>query len=286
MAEPDLGARLQRRFPELEIEPLRLLDVGFGSTVVETADGIVFRVARHARAAAGHARELALLPQLGGRLPVAVPEPQWRAEPGPDFPHGAIGYRKLTGEPLAADGATPQLAEDVAGFLRSLHGLRDVAAERQQLDLDVLHDETMTALEAALTQSELEVVARLWDDVRADEGRGSFEPALRHGDFWYENLLAEDGRLVGVLDWGGAGYADPAEDFATLRHLGGAFAEAVLEAYGADEALRRRERRHWQLRELHGIAIALELADEEMLADGIAKLRRGPIFTPSTEARE
>jgi aminoglycoside 2''-phosphotransferase len=278
MAEQDLADRLQRRFPELSISPLRLLDVGFGSTVVETADGIVFRVARHARAAAGHARELELLPQLAGRLPAAVPRPLWRIEPGPDFAHGAIGYRKLPGEPLTADGSTPQLAEDVARFLRSLHGLGDVAAERQELNVDALHDETMTALEVALTPSELDAVARLWDEIRADEDLRTVEPALRHGDFWFENLLAEGGRLVGVLDWGGAGYADPAEDFATLRHLGGSFTEAVFESYGADEALRRREWRYWQLRELHGIGIALELADEEMLADGIAKLRRGAIL--------
>jgi aminoglycoside 2''-phosphotransferase len=278
MAEADLGARLQRRFPDLEVEPLRLLDVGFGSTVVETADGIVFRVARHARAAAGHARELELLPQLAGRLSVPVPLPIWRAEPGPDLVYGAVGYRKLPGEPVAARGGTPQLAEDVARFLRSLHDRRDVTAERQELDLDALHDETMTALQAELSPTELDVVGRLWDEIRADDDLRNFEPALRHGDFWFENLLAQDGRLVGVIDWGGAGYADPAEDFATLRHLGDPFTEAVFDAYGADDALRRREWRYWQLRELHGIGIALELADEEMLADGIAKLRAGPIL--------
>jgi aminoglycoside 2''-phosphotransferase len=280
MAEPDLGARLQPRFRDLKVEPLRLLDVGFGSTVVETADGVVFRVARHARAAAGHARELDLLPQLAGRLTAAVPEPQWRIEPDDEFPHGAIGYRELPGEPVRAGGGTPQLAEGVARFLQALHGLRDVAAEHEVLDVDALHDETMTALEAALIPAELDVVGRLWNEIRGDGNLRRFEPALRHGDFWYENLLAEDGRLVGVLDWGGAGYGDPAEDLSTLRHLGDSFTEAVFEAYGADDALRRRERRYWQLRELHGIAIAVELADEEMLADGIAKLRAGPILRP------
>ena len=285
MAEPELAARLQRRFPELAVEPLRLLDVGFGSTVVETADGIVFRVARHSRAAAGHARELELLPQLAGRLTAAVPLPLWRVEPGPDFPHGAIGYHKLPGEALAADGGTPALSEDAARFLRSLHGLRGVAAGHRELGLEALHDATMPALERALNATELGIVALWWDDVLRDTDLRSFEPALRHGDFWYENLLVEQGRLVGVLDWGGAGYADPAEDFSTLRHLGDTFAEAALDAYSADQALRRRERRHWQLRELYGIAIALELDDEEELADGIAKLRRGAILTSWFEER-
>jgi aminoglycoside phosphotransferase (APT) family kinase protein len=278
MAEAELGARLQRRFPELTVEPLRLLDVGFGSTVVETADGVIFRVARHARATAGHARELELLPQLAGRLPAAVPQPRWRIEPDDEFPHGAIGYRKLPGEPVAADGGTPELAADVARFLRALHGLRDVAAVRWEPEFDSIREATMPALESALTPSELEVVARFWDEIRADGDLRSFEPALRHGDFWYENLLAKEGRLVGVLDWGGAGYADPAEDLSTVRHLGDAFTDAVFDAYALDDALRRRERRYWQLRELHGIAIALELDDRAELGDAIAKLRRGAIF--------
>jgi aminoglycoside phosphotransferase (APT) family kinase protein len=278
MAEGDLGARLRRRFPELTGEPLRLLDVGFGSTVVETADGVIFRVARHARASAGHARELELLPQLAGRLPAAVPQPRWRIEPDDEFPHGAIGYRKLPGEPVAADSGTPQLAADVARFLRALHGLCHVAAPRRDLQLDALHDRTMTALEAALTATELDVLVRWWDEVLTDVDLRDFEPALRHGDFWHENLLVEEGRLVGVLDWGGAGYGDPAEDFSTLRHLGDAFTETVFDTYGADDALRRREQRHWQVRELYGIGMALELRDEAELTDAIAKLRRGAIF--------
>ena len=279
-SEPELAARLQRRFPALRIEPLRLLDVGFGSTVVATADGIVFRVARHPRAAAGHARELRLLPQLASRLPVAVPEPRWRIEPDDEFPHGAIGYRKLPGEPLQATGPTPLLAADVARFLRALHRLRHIDAPSHALELDALREPTRPALAAALENHELGRLDRWWDEVRGDERLERFEPALRHGDLWYENLLVDGGRLVGVLDWGGAAYADPAEDFAALRHLGDSFADAVLDAYGADDALRHRERRHWELRELYGVRLALELQDEEELADAVAKLRRGPILRP------
>ena len=277
MAEPALAARLQRRFRELAIEPLRLLDVGFGSTVVETADGVLFRIARHPHAAAGHARELRLLPQLAGRLPVAVPEPCWRIEPDDEFPHGAIGYRKLPGEPLAADGGTPRLIADVARFLRALHDLEDVAAEPREVELESLREATRPALAQKLPPAELDLLDCWWGEIRGDRRLRTFEPALRHGDLWYENLLVERGHLVGALDWGGAAYADPAEDFAPLRHLGDPFANAVLDAYEADEALRHRERRHWELRELYGIRLALELEDEEELADAVAKLRAGPI---------
>jgi hypothetical protein len=62
MTAEELAALLATELPDLRLEPLVLLDVGFGSTVVETADGVILRIARHARAAGGHAREALLLP--------------------------------------------------------------------------------------------------------------------------------------------------------------------------------------------------------------------------------
>jgi aminoglycoside phosphotransferase (APT) family kinase protein len=51
----------------------------------------------------------------------------------------------------------------------------------------------------------------------ADEARELYpEPVtegLVHGDLIPGNLLVRQGRLVAVLDWGGAGWADPAQDF-------------------------------------------------------------------------
>ena len=40
------------------------------------------------------------------------------------------------------------------------------------------------------------------------------EPVLNHGDYRLGNLLAEDGRLTGVLDWELAHFGDPHEDLA------------------------------------------------------------------------
>jgi aminoglycoside 2''-phosphotransferase len=276
----ELGRLLRQRFLELSVEPVALLDVGFGSTVVETADGIVFRFARSARAAAGQEHELRLLRQLVGRLPVAVPDPQWRIEPDEAVPFGALGYRKLVGEPLRVEDATDALAAELAGFLRALHGLRGIDARVGGDDRRALCAATLPALRERLEHEEVVRLEQWWTHVLADDVLRRFEPALRHADLWNENILVEHRRLVGVLDWGAAAIDDPAEDFAPLRHIGYAFAEAVLDAYGADEALRHRARRHWELREFHGIRAALELNDEHELADGIAKLRAGPVLHP------
>jgi hypothetical protein len=68
-------------FPDLDTSGLRQLGTGFGSTVVETGEGIVLRIGRTAAAARGHAIEAAVLADLAPMLPVAVPGPDdvWRA---------------------------------------------------------------------------------------------------------------------------------------------------------------------------------------------------------------
>jgi aminoglycoside phosphotransferase (APT) family kinase protein len=278
MASEELAALLQHCFPELEVAPLRVLDVGFGSTVVETAGGIVFRIARHARAAEGHAREWELLPQLVGRLPATVPEPRWRIEPNDEFPFGGIAYRKLAGEPATASDGSVELARDVAGFLSALHALRDLKAQGAREDFLSLRESIRPALAEVLSRHEFDRLERWWEELLGDTSLGDFVPALRHGDLWYENLLVVQGRLAGVVDWSRAAFSDPAEDFAPLRHFGDAFADAALDAYGADRAIRRRADRHWELRELFGIRHCIELDDAAELADSIRKLRAGPIL--------
>ncbi|WP_157720569.1 phosphotransferase [Friedmanniella luteola] len=51
---------------------------------------------------------------------------------------------------------------------------------------------------------------RLWDQCR--EGAADVDPVLLHGDLIPGNVLVAGGRLRAVLDWGGLGAGDPAQD--------------------------------------------------------------------------
>ena len=114
--------------------------------------------------------------------------------------------------------------------------------------------------------------------------------AVCHGDLWYENILVEradapgpDLRATGVLDWENASVGDPARDFATLFHLGAPFAERVIAAYRAvggefDTGFEHRLGRHWELREFDGTRFAVRQGDTAEFADGVPKLRQGPVL--------
>jgi aminoglycoside phosphotransferase (APT) family kinase protein len=67
-----------------------------------------------------------------------------------------------------------------------------------------------------------------------------FQPTLTHSDLGPAHLLAENDKLVGVIDWGDARIGDPAIDYAWL--LNGPFPDWEVE-----EELRRRARIYHRL---------------------------------------
>lgn len=142
---------LSEAFPDATIAtPLTILGEGFGSVAIATANGLVFRIAKHAEAQQGRQRERNVLPvvQRSG-VGLRVPEMAYFHEASPPFPFGVIGYAKIPGRPLAPDDLTrenhTQVAGQVAAFLRALHGidgdhLRDTDLPRFPPSPTRLHD--------------------------------------------------------------------------------------------------------------------------------------------------
>jgi aminoglycoside phosphotransferase (APT) family kinase protein len=67
------------------------------------------------------------------------------------------------------------------------------------------------AIDAMRGELDEATVSAVWDEAL---GASPWErpPAWVHGDLYDGNLLARDGRLCAVIDWGGAGVGDPACD--------------------------------------------------------------------------
>jgi macrolide phosphotransferase len=120
-----------------------------------------------------------------------------------------------------------------------------------------------------------------WERALEDVGRWRFQPCLVHGDLVADHMLVDDGAVTGMLAWGEARVADPADDLAWVAVGADADAlDSVLEAYAVgrghdpDRHLADRARLAGELALarwlLHGVSTdnAHVVADaEDMLAD-------------------
>lgn len=291
-AEIDHLARLLRNVaPGVgAIGSLQPVTDGYSATILRASSGIAVRVPKSEAAGERQLRTISPQRRLARLLPAPVPLPLWALPMGDPFPFGIAGYSWLDGEPLAADGGDPAIAERVGTFLATLHGL-DTTSFRRALPgrsevesgRDRIVETAATWLHDTERPETMDRLAAWWDTCRAALTTASYTPSLVHGDLWYGNLLVRDGsRLSGILDWENLAVADPAQDFATLMHSGEEFTQAVMDAYERaggilDQALLDRGLWHWEFRELTGIALAIDAGDPVEARDAARKLRAGPL---------
>lgn len=293
-----LAEQLAATFPDAPaMPPLIVLGEGFGSVVLETGSGIVFRIAKHTASQGGHRREVRVLPVVRQHVrELAVPQLRYALQASTAFPYGALGYDKLPGRafsPTDIDGETqPHLARQAADFLVEIHGI-DVGVFRDAnlpafppppTRLIELWGNASAFLRQHLDRSEFHAVRSWLDDVLDYDQRYPYTPTLVHGDFWHENLLFDEGRrrLVGVIDFENAAIGDVAIDLATLRYLGDGFARAVSESYYQSRVPRdlgERTRILLGVREL--LSLELGLATKNVDADAVRKIREVILGSPA-----
>lgn len=224
--ERPIDAALVRRllaaqFPRWADLPLaRVQSDGTDNAIYRLGDDLAVRMPRYAAAAAQADKEVRWLPRLAPHLPLEVPVPVALGEPDHDFPWQWSVCRWVPGE-----NATPERIADpreaavtVARFVESMQRIdptggpspgdhnfgrgeplanRDDEVRAALRDLDGVVDvrSATHAWEAALS-------APVWD-----------RPGVWiHGDLQGGNMLAVQGRLTGVIDFGASGVGDPACD--------------------------------------------------------------------------
>jgi aminoglycoside phosphotransferase (APT) family kinase protein len=250
---------LLARFPAWADLPVtRVRSAGTDNAMFRLGEDLVVRLPRIATAAPNIAREARFLPLLDESrcLPLAVPTPIAVGAPDDEYPFPWSIAPWLPGEDLTAAPLTDAVrgAVDLAGFVRALRGiaLADVADLRggRGGPLAGRDADTREGIRASRPLIDTEAVADLWD--RALELPAWTGPAVPlHADLHAGNLLARDGVLSAVLDWGALAVGDPAVDCMPAWTL-----------FGADPAAHRSFREHIDVDEatwLRGRAWALSV---------------------------
>jgi aminoglycoside phosphotransferase (APT) family kinase protein len=189
-------------FPEWAGLPLREVEpAGTDNRLFRIGGELVARLPVHEPSVPALRNEARCLPRLAGALPVRVPEPVALVEPDA-FPFPWAVYRWIDGVP-----AESCSAEELASFLAALWAIDTTGAPAASRGRPLAPRDTAQVRAAVTEVGALE----LWDAALAAP-EWDRPPVWVHSDVDFRNLLARDGRLHAVLDWGGAGVGDPACD--------------------------------------------------------------------------
>lgn len=226
----------------------------------------VVRCPTNAAAGAALEAELALLAALephvdAGALPFEVP----RTAGSVELPEGgrAIVHPALRGSEIRLDTLTggPGLAAALGRAIAAIHELPTSTVENAGLpvyEAPAYRERRLSELdEAARTGKVPTVLLRRWEAKLEDVALWRFRPTVVHGDLTASHVLTDGHLVTGVLSWGEAKVADPADDLAWVLVAAPSDAvDSITEAY----QLRRTE-----LKDPHLVERAL-LAGELALA--------------------
>ena len=204
--------------------PLVEIDDGWDYKVLILDGGWVLRIPRHRLALEELEKEIELLSAIADRLPVEVPR----------FAHVSREPRFVVYPLIRGSRFSDEDPQGVRAFLDALHAISPDEAPAPRPDwLETYRgqaDEFRRVVLPLLDPGERARGEALLAEVETLTG---FAPALTHSDLGPEHLLVDEGRLVGVIDWGDARIGDPALDYAWLLNV-------PFPDWEVDEELRRR----------------------------------------------
>lgn len=189
------------------------------------------------------------LPVLAPSLPVPIPVPLAKGAPGEGYPFGWSVRRWLSGETANLDriGDLPGFATSVAEFILALQRIDPAGpaagAHSFYRGTPPAHydEETRRALAALAGRIDSDRPAAVWQAALDAEWHG--RPVWFHGDIASGNLLARDGKLAAVIDFGTSGVGDPACDLVIAWTMfSGPSRDAFRGAVGQDDAMWARAR--------------------------------------------
>lgn len=224
--EVDTDASLVRRllvaqFPRWADLPIQAVEPrGTDNALYRLGNDMVVRLPRRERTVRTLEKERAWLPRLAPLLPLAAPRPLAEGRPAEGYPWTWSVYSWLEGVNATADRLADlrRVATDLAGFMAALQRIDTTGGpgpgEHNFFRGEALaeRDEGVRASIASL-QDEIDVgvVTAIWETaLNAPEWDGP--PMWIHGDLDSRNVLAAEGRLTAIIDWGSLGVGDPACD--------------------------------------------------------------------------
>ena len=231
-------ALLRAQHPDLSDLPIQEAAAGWDNFIFRLGGTMSVRLPRRLASVAMLEHEQRWLRTIAPQLPIPVPAPLRIGKPGDLYPWPWSVVPWLFGEtadlaPLRADQAKP-----LARFLRALHLVAPPDAPKslargvplQQRAAAVEERMQRLARKTSLVGS---TVSKIWES--ALQAPPAELATWLHGDLHPHNVLVEDGKLSGVIDWADIAAGDSATDLASIWMLLPTIAarETAIAEYGS-----------------------------------------------------
>lgn len=216
-----VGRLLATQFPQwagLPIEPVH--SAGTDNALYRLGDDLVVRLPRIHSATGQVDKEHQWLSRLAPLLPLAIPVPLAKGKPGEGYPWHWSVYRWLEGENATIGRISDprQAALDLAQFISALQQIDAAGGPSpgphnsfRGEPLNMRDTRTRDAIAALQGTLDTAAATAVWNAaIAAPAWHGP--PVWLHGDLLSSNLLAVQGRLSAVIDFGCLGVGDPACD--------------------------------------------------------------------------
>jgi aminoglycoside phosphotransferase (APT) family kinase protein len=233
---------LGEQFPEWVDLPLRRIEPsGTVNAIFRLGTELSVRLPRRQGPTKPGGKEFDWLPRLAPLLPVEIPVPVAQGLPTADYPWFWDIHTWVEGETVSVEEIDAiQAARDLAALVGALQQMDPTSAPPgrgiplAERDREIQYwlakfngDPTVTV------EWERALAASPWDG----------PPVWHHGDLDARNWLVRDGRISGVIDWGGMGVGDPACDLMVAWKLHSPAArDEFAKALPTDDATRERAR--------------------------------------------
>jgi len=230
---------LAAQFPDWVTLPIeRVRSAGTDHAIYRLGDELAARLPRIDRVREQVHKEHEWLPRLARHLPLAVPVPLAKGEPGEGYPWHWSVCRWLEGENATHKRLTDlgHAAIALAEFVAALQRIDPTGGPApgvhnffRGVPLALRDERTREAIEALHGVVDTRAATAAWEAaLAAPAWRGA--PVWIHGDLSAGNLLAVRGRLSAVIDFGGLAVGDPACDLIAAWSLFSGRARDVFRA--------------------------------------------------------
>lgn len=215
-----VGRLITSQFPQWANLPIKPVDYGgWDNKIFHLGQHMLVRLPTHLAYCPQVEKEHHWLPLLAPHLPLPIPIPLERGNPGKNYPWAWSVYEWLDGKNAAIE-CVPNLCQfalDLGEFLLALQGIDSTDGPRAGAhnfyrggSLITYDAETRQAISILHRQIDADAVLEVWNAALTSVW-GAL-PVWVHGDVAVGNLLVEKGKLCAVIDFGCLGVGDPACD--------------------------------------------------------------------------